>query len=225
MQKPKISIVIPTKNEERTIQEIVEKCAAYGDEVLVVDGHSADHTRKLAEAVGARVIIDSGSGKGAALRLGIKEARGDIIVFIDADGSHDPTDIPKLASPIAEGRADMVIGSRLKGGSDELGSTVSEVFRLYGGRLIALAINLRFGQGITDYLNGFRAIRTSVARGLHLRENQQTIEHEMAMECLRQGHRVIEVGAHEYKRRYGESHISLLRHGPRFVYVLLRKLF
>lgn len=225
MQNPKISIVIPTKNEERTIQEIVKKCMTYGDEVLVVDGHSQDQTREQAEAAGAKVMLDSGLGKGAALRLGIKEAGGDIIVFIDADCSHDPADIPKLVAPIVEGYADMVIGSRLKGGSDELGSTVSEVFRLYGGRLIALAINLRFGQGITDYLNGFRAIRASVAHGLHLRENQQTIEHEMAMECLRQGHRVMEVAAHEYKRRWGESHISLMRHGPRFVYVVLKKLF
>lgn len=225
MQKPKISIVIPTKNEERTIQEIIEQSKKYGDEVLVIDGHSADHTRERATDAGARVILDNGLGKGAALRLGIKEASGDIIVFMDADCSHDPADIPKLIAPIVQGAADLVIGSRLKGGSDELGSTVSEVFRLYGGRLIALAINLRFGQNITDYLNGFRAIRTSVARGLHLRENQQTIEHEMAMECLRQGRRVIEVGAHEYKRRYGESHISLFRHGPRFVYILLKKLF
>ncbi len=225
MEKIKISIVIPTKNEERTIQDIVEQSKQYGDEVLVVDGHSHDQTRERAAAAGARVILDNGSGKGAALRLGIKEASGDIIVFIDADCSHDPADIPKLVEPIARGDADMVIGSRLKGGSDELGSTVSEVFRLYGGRLIALAINLRFGQSITDYLNGFRAIKTSVARKLDLKENQQTIEHEMAMECLRQGHRVIEVGAHEYKRRYGESHISLMRHGPRFVYVVLKKLF
>ncbi|MFY9462572.1 MAG: hypothetical protein WAP52_00090, partial [Candidatus Sungiibacteriota bacterium] len=78
---------------------------------------------------------------------------------------------------------------------------------------------------ITDYLNGFRAIKTVTARNLNLKENQQTIEHEMAMECLRQGYRVIEVGAHEYKRRYGESHISLIRNGPRFIYILLKKIF
>lgn len=220
-----ISVVIPTKNEERTIREIVEKCKMHGDEVLVVDGHSMDATRERAASAGARVILDNGRGKGAALRLAIQEATGDIIVFIDADGSHDPADIPKLTNPIVKDGADLVIGSRLRGGSDELGSTVSEVFRLYGGRLIALVINLRFGQEITDYLNGFRAIKTSVARALHLKENQQTIEHEMAMECLRQGRRVVEVAAHEYKRRYGESHISVLRNGPRFVYVLLKKLF
>lgn len=225
MEKMTVSVVVPTKNEEWTIGEIVEKCRVYGDEVLVVDGHSADATRERASAAGARVILDNGRGKGAALRLAIQEARGDIIVFIDADGSHDPADIPKLIDPIMQDGVDLVIGSRLRGGSDELGSTVSEVFRLYGGRLIALAINLRFGQGITDYLNGFRAIKTAVARGLNLKENQQTIEHEMAMECLRQGRRVIEVGTHEYKRRYGESHISLFRNGPRFVYVLLKKLF
>ncbi|MFY9463396.1 MAG: glycosyltransferase family 2 protein, partial [Candidatus Sungiibacteriota bacterium] len=150
IQKHKISVVIPTKNEERTIQEIVEGCRKYGDEVLVIDGHSLDKTRERAAAAGAKVMLDNGRGKGAALRLAIKEAHGDIIVFIDADGSHDPADIPKIINPIIEGGADMVIGSRLKGGSDELGTTFSEVLRLYGGRFLALVINLRFRQNITD---------------------------------------------------------------------------
>lgn len=225
MGKMSISVVVPTKNEERTICEIIEASKKYCDEILVVDGHSKDKTREKAAACGAKVITDNGWGKGDALRVAIKEAAGDIIVFIDADGSHDPADIPKLVEPIIKGNADLVIGSRITGGSDELGSSVSEVFRLFGGRIITFVINLRFGQKITDYLNGFRAIKTSVARDLHLKENQQTIEHEMAMEALRQGYKVVEVGTHEYKRRYGESHISLIRNGPWFVYVLIKKLF
>lgn len=223
--KRKISIVIPTRNEERTIEEIIKAAQKHGDEILVVDGHSRDRTREIAARNGARVILDNGLGKGAALRLAIKEVKGDIILFIDADGSHNPADIPTLINPIIEGKADLVIGSRLRGGSDELGSTFSEFLRLWGGRVIALTINLRFRQKITDYLNGFRAIKTSAARSLNLKENQQTIEHEMAMECLRKGYKVIEVPAHEYCRRYGKSNINLIKHGPRFVYVTIKKLF
>lgn len=224
-QKLKISTVIPTRNEERTIKEIIEGVKKYSDEIIVMDGHSSDHTREIAAQSGARVLLDHGRGKGDGLRLAIKEVKGDIIVFIDADGSHDPNDIPKLTNPILQEKTDLVIASRIRGGSDELGSTISEIFRLWGGRIIALVINLRFQQNHTDYLNGFRAIRTSVAQKLNLKENKQSIEHEMAMECLRKGYKIIEVGSHEYCRRYGKSNITLLKHGPRFVYVLLKKLF
>ena len=221
----KISTVIPTKNEARMISEIIRGVKKFSDEVLVVDGHSTDDTARIAKDEGAKIVLDNGLGKGDAIRLAIRQAAGDIIVFIDADGSHDPNDIPRLTKPIIDNEADLVLGSRLKGGSDELGSNFSEFLRLWGGRVIALVINLRYSQKITDYLNGFRAIRTSSARTLNLKENQQTIEHEMAMESLRKKLRVIEIGTHEYKRRYGDSHISLLRHGPRFVYILIKKLF
>lgn len=223
-QKPKISIVIPSRDEAPTIAEIIRGVQSYADEMLVVDGHSKDHTREIAQREGARVILDHGKGKGEALRLAIQEVTGDIIVFIDADGSHDVQDIPRLLKPIIEDDVDMVIGSRMRGGSDELHGEFLELVRLWGSGVITLCINWRFGKHLTDYQNGLRAIKTDVARKLTLQENHTTIEQEMSIECLKRKFRVEEVPTHEYRRRFGKSKISLLRHGPRYVYTLIKKL-
>ena len=138
-----VTVVIPTRNEEGLIGEIVDAVRSYGD-VLVVDGHSNDRTRDIATAHGARVVLDGGRGKGQAIRQALTETPSDIVVFIDADGSHEPRDIPKLVAPIAAGVADLVIGSRGKGGSDELHGTLGQLIRYLGSQLIMLAINWRW---------------------------------------------------------------------------------
>ena len=96
-----VTVVIPTKNEEGLIAEIIEAVRPHAAEILVVDGHSTDRTAGIAAAMGARVVLDAGRGKGEALRRSFVEARHDILVFIDADGSHDPNDIPRLVEPIS----------------------------------------------------------------------------------------------------------------------------
>ncbi|MGB3862162.1 MAG: glycosyltransferase family 2 protein, partial [Candidatus Aminicenantaceae bacterium] len=135
-----VTVIIPTKNEERSIEKIINRCKKLADELLVVDGHSKDNTRKIAEELGVRVVLDNGKGKGDGLRVGIREAREDIIVFIDADGSHDPEDIPKLVKPIQDGKADLVVGSRGKGGSDELHGDVEKLLRMIGSDIILIGI-------------------------------------------------------------------------------------
>src|SRR5262245_51644414 len=99
----RVTVVVPTRDEEGGIGEIIDAVRQSCDEVLVVDGRSTDRTRDIAAAHGARVILDHGKGKGQALRLALEEAAGDIVVFIDADGSHEPRDIPALVGPIAAG--------------------------------------------------------------------------------------------------------------------------
>ena len=142
--KSKISVVIPTLNEENTVAEIIERSKPYSDEIIVVDGHSSDRTREVAERLGVKVILDNKKGKGEALRHAINFISGDIIVFIDADGSHDPEDIPKLVEPILKDEADHVSGSRLIGGSSELHGGFDECFRLMGSSFITACINWRF---------------------------------------------------------------------------------
>ncbi len=128
----KVTVVIPAKDEAATIGEVIEGCRPHADEILVVEGRSSDGTATVAEAAGARVITDNGRGKGAAIRESISHMNGDVVVFIDADGSHDPSDIPRLVAPILEGKADHVSGSRLLGGSSELHGTFAEFMRLAG---------------------------------------------------------------------------------------------
>jgi dolichol-phosphate mannosyltransferase len=102
----KVTVVVPTREEEGLVGEIVDAVRPYGDEVLVIDGHSKDRTREIAAAHGARVVLDHGKGKGEALRLALEVATGEVVVFIDADGSHEPRDIPAMVAPILAGQSD-----------------------------------------------------------------------------------------------------------------------
>jgi glycosyltransferase involved in cell wall biosynthesis len=220
----RVTVVIPTKDEEGLVGEIVDTVRPHADEVLVVDGHSRDRTRDIAAAHGARVIKDRGFGKGDALRLALQESSGEIVVFIDADGSHDPADIPKLVAPIRAGQADLVIGSRGKGGSDELHGTLEQFIRYVGSQIIMLAINYRWGVRLTDSQNGFRAIRRDVGLKLGLTSNLTTIEQEMLMKALKQGYRVGEIASHEYERRWGTSKVVVWKLWFAYVWSFLRNL-
>jgi dolichol-phosphate mannosyltransferase len=209
-----VSLVIPAKNEETTIGEIIEGSRPCVDEIIVIDGHSTDGTVNLARSLDVKVFVDSGEGKGAALRLGLDKASEEVTVFMDADGSHSPGDIPPLVRVLEEENLDLVIGSRIKGGSDEWSGSVGRFVRMFGSHLALLAINYRWGIRLTDCQNGFRAIRTSVGRSIGLRENGFAIEQEMVMRCLINGHRVGETGCHEYERRHGCSKLNLFTVWP-----------
>ena len=221
-----VTAVIPARNEERTIAEIVEKTRPFVDEIVVVDGHSIDGTASIAAGYGngVRVVKDNKKGKGDAVRVGAFAARYDTVVFLDADGSHDPKDIPSLVAPIEKDEADLVIGSRGKGGSDELHGDVDKLLRMIGSDLILIGINVRWKQHLTDSQNGFRAIRTDVVRSLDLKENITTIEQEMTMKALKKGFRVSEAPTHEYSRKHGESTIKLSKVWVRYVYSFLKNL-
>jgi glycosyltransferase involved in cell wall biosynthesis len=218
------TVVIPAKDEEGIVGSIVDACRPHADEIVVVDGHSRDRTRDIAVEHGARVIEDNGRGKGDALRVAIAAATTEIVVFIDADGSHEPADIPKLIEPIRAGRADLVIASRGKGGSDELHGTLDQLIRYIGSQLIMLAINYRWNVRLTDSQNGFRAIRTDVARSLGLTSNATTIEQEMLMKALKRGYRVTEIASHEYERRWGVSKVSVWRLWAVYLWSFVRNL-
>ena len=217
--------MIPTLNEEETLTPIIKGSLPHADEVIVVDGHSRDRTRKIAKDLGVKVILDHKKGKGEALRHSINYVTGDIIVFIDADGSHNPDDIPKLIQPIINDQADHVSGSRLIGGSSELHGGFDECFRLMGSSFITACINWKFNVKLSESQNGFRAIKTKVIRQLDLRENITTIEQEMIIKTLKKGFRMGEVPTHEHKRAAGYSKITLRKVWFRYVFSLIKYLF
>lgn len=217
--------VVMTRNEEGNIADIIRTTKPFVDVVYIVDGHSTDRTRDIAENEGAKIILDNGKGKGDGIRTAIKKIDSDILVFIDADGSHDPQDIPKLVAPIKEGRADMVVGSRGLGGSDELHGDIQKLLRMIGSDIILIAINYRWKCHLTDSQNGFRAVRTEAARTLNLKENITTIEQEMTMKFLKKGYKVDEVPAHEYARKHGQSSIRLRKVWFRYIWSTVKNLF
>lgn len=213
--------VVLARNEEATIREVVEGVTPFVHAVVVMDGHSTDATAAHARAAGACVHLDPGRGKGSAVRQSLEILDADVLVFIDADGSHDPADIPRLVMPLVRGEADLCVGSRFTGGSDELSLSVGQLVRTVGNISMNIAINTRWKTALTDTLNGFRAVRRRAALAAGLTEDTHTIEQEMVMKMLRRGARVINVPAHEYARRAGSSHIDIWRAWPAFVWCVL----
>jgi len=220
-----VTVVIPTKNEEGDIAKVIEEVKPYADDVVVVDGHSKDSTREIAERMGVQVILDHGLGKGDGIRTAIAQAPGDILVFIDADGSHIASDIPNLTGPIKRGEADLVIASRMTGGSEEMHVDIKEVFRLRMSAFITLIINYRFGAHVTDSQNGFRAVRKTAAQSLTLKAKKFDIEEEMLMKLLKKGYRVSEYPSRELKRKHGKSNINLWKIWYLYVWRVFSNLF
>jgi dolichol-phosphate mannosyltransferase len=212
-----VATVILARNEAPTVGEAVRGALQHSARVLVMDGHSSDETVQISEQAGADVHADPGAGKGAAIRASLDLVTEPVVVFMDADGSHDPDDIPSLTAPVLEGSADLCVGSRFTGGSEELSITFGQLIRTIGNIAMNVAINKRWGVELTDTLNGFRAGRRAALAAIGMRANIHTIEQEMVMKMLLAGYRVVNVPAHEYPRRFGDSHINIWRQWPRFV--------
>jgi glycosyltransferase involved in cell wall biosynthesis len=220
----KTTVIIPTRNEGDVVVDLATAVRSRCDEVIIVDGSSTDGSADRLRAAGFTVMTDNGRGKGDALRLGIAAATGEVIVTMDADGSHDPESIAAIVAPIAADDADMVIGCRMRGGSDEFAGTWTMFIRLWGNNFLTQVINTRFGTSLTDSQNGFRALRASLAKSLPLREDLHTIELEMVLKALKRRWRVFQVPSHEYARRLGHSSLSVTGQSPAFLWCLLRNL-
>jgi dolichol-phosphate hexosyltransferase len=218
------TLVVLCKNEADGIISVIEKAKPYVDEVLVVDGHSTDGTYEKLKENGINVIQDHKKGKGDGIIMSLAHVKNDIIVFMDADGSHEPGDIPKLLEPIKKGEADFVVASRIKGGSDEFYMKMHHFLRLIGGCVVSMATNYRFGVDLTDTGNGFRAVKTDVIKSLGLKAIGFDIEQEMVIKALKKKYRVIEVASHEYERQWGSVKLHLY-HGWRHIVNLLINIF
>jgi len=219
-----ICVVIPTLNEAATIEQTIDQVRAHCNAILVIDGGSTDDTVELSQKAGADVKVLLERGKGRALIHVLQYVNHPITIFIDADGSHDGNDIPALVQPIIDGKADMVIGSRWAGGSDELHGDMNKWLRRSGSIVLTTLVNWRFGAHLSDIQNGYRAFRTEIGRNIGLEEIGFTIEQEMVMKFLAGKFRVINVPSHEYARQGGTAKLNLGQVWFKFGTVALRHL-
>lgn len=222
--KSKISIVIACKNEGEGIGKILKSVKKYSSDIIVVDGHSSDGTKEKVKEFGARFFLDHKKGRGDALKIGIKKARKGVIVFFDADGSHNEKDIPSFVSPILKKEADLVIGSRRTGGSADLTVNLTGIIRSAGCDFLVAMVNHKFKTHLTDILYSFRTIRTSTAKSLHLESNGFGIEQEMVVTCLQKGYEVKEIPSRERARGWGKSKLKTIT-GIKFIYSLVKQLY
>ena len=201
----RVSVIIPTHNEVQAIARVLADLPSdLTTEVIVVDSNSSDGTPEVAAKMGARVVREARRGYGRACLTGLANAKApDVVVFLDGDYSDRPAELPILLSPIVESRADITIGSRLRGQRIPRALPWHQVF---GNRLAASLIRLLYGLDISD-LGPFRAARADVLHALELEETTYGWAVEMILKGTLKGFRVVEVPV-SYYPRIGKSKIS-----------------
>ena len=213
----KISIVLPAKNEAGAIQQTVKAIKQLNrvDEIIVVNDGSTDDTAQIAEQAGAKVISHPYSkGNGAAIKTGARNAIGDVIVFMDADGQHDANDISKLIEKIEQGY-DLVVGARQKGSQASMGRGIAN--KLYNN----LASYMSEHQ-VEDLTSGFRAVRAEKFKEfIYLLPNGFSYPTTSTMAFFRAGYSVTYVPIHAAKR-IGKSHIHPIKDSVRFFLIIFK---
>jgi len=201
----KLSVVIPAFNEEQAIGEVIG--AVPKDRVhniVVVDNGSTDETAKKAALAGARVVFEPRPGYGSACLAGAKAAAdADVLVFLDGDRSDDPRQLNIVAGPVLDNRADLVIGSRIKG---VLEKGAMPLHGRLGNRLIVSILRLLYGANITD-IGSFRAIKSQTLFDLEMEQMTYGWPVEMVVKAARKGLRIQSVPIN-YRRRIGKSKVT-----------------
>jgi glycosyltransferase involved in cell wall biosynthesis len=220
----RVSFLIPAFNEEATIGEVLERIATLGldAQVVVVDDGSSDRTGEIAKEHGATVIRQANAGKGAAIRAAIRAIDGDVAVIQDADMEYDPAEVPELIEPIVRGVADVVYGSRLRGGKAQRAYLF---WHLLGNRFLSLLTSALYNTTLSDMETGYKAFRADVLRSLDLRENRFGIEPEITAKICKRKLRIYELPISYYGRTYEEGKKITWRDGFRAIWVLLRVRF
>jgi glycosyltransferase involved in cell wall biosynthesis len=227
LHDPLLSVVMPAFNEIRTIEEIVRRVVALPlrTQLIIVDDGSTDGTRealqRLHTELGFTLILQPrNQGKGAALRRGFEEVRGDLVVIQDADLEYSPEEFPMLIELICQGRADVVYGSRF------LGRHRVFLFTHYlGNRLLTLITNVLYNTMLSDMETCYKVMRTEVLRSMKLESDGFGIEPELTAKIFRRGYRVYEVPITYDGRGYDEGKKIGWRDGVVALWVLLRYRF
>ena len=222
----KISIVIPTLNEEKNMPTLLRRIKSffkqrkeYSYEIIVVDGHSKDKTVDIAKKFGCKVLYDN-LGKGSALIKGLKSAKGDIVITMDADLSHRPVELGLLIEGVRAGY-DIVMGSRfIQGGGTEDMSTI----RKFGNKFFVTLVNLFWGAKYSDLCYGYRAFKNGVWRKLNLSTPGFGIETEISIRAAKKKLKVLEVPSFEKKRLHGEGNLKTFKDGWVILHTILKEL-
>lgn len=241
---PRVTAVIPVLNEMATIEEILLRVQAVGldKEIVIVDDGSTDGTREFltalaqcAKAVPAQMTLPQSAGilradnirvffqernrgKGAALRRGFQEAKGEIIIIQDADLEYDPADYHKLIAPIEVGRADVVYGSRFLGGPHR----VLFFWHYVGNKLLTIMSDIVTNLNLSDVWTCYKAFKREVLQAVDLRENRFGFEQEITIKIAQAGWRVYETPISYYGRTYAEGKKITWRDGVRALWCILR---
>lgn len=224
----KLSVIIPVYNEQKTIREIVRRVQATGLvwELVIVDDGSQDGTRDILAEMdgkdGVRVILhEKNAGKGAAVRTGLQNAKGDILLIQDADLEYDPREYANLLKPIEENLADVVYGSRFLGAPHR----AILFWNMVANKLLTLMTNILYNNILTDMETGYKVFRRQVVENMPLRAHRFDFEPEFTAKILKRNVRLFEVPIAFNPREYSEGKKIKLWDAFEAVWALLKYRF
>ena len=212
-----VSVIIPAYNEENTIGDIIRQIGALHPdyEIIVINDGSSDGTAEAAETAGATVLNHPyNMGNGAAVKSGIRQAKGDTLVFMDGDGQHDPGDIIHLLKYLPE--YDMVVGFRsMDGNTSFVRAAGNKVYNWFASYVAKFKIK--------DLTSGFRVVKAEIARQLlYLLPNTYSYPTTMTLSILRKGRSLKYVPISVKSRKSGKSDIRILKDGARFFIIIVK---
>ena len=218
---PKVEMIIPTINEEKTINLVIDKALKFVGSILVIDGGSTDNTVETAKEMGAKIVHQNSRGKGLALREAFEHVDGEIVVLLDGDGSMSPEEIPLFVKQIDAG-ADVVKGSRfmVEGGSEDISR-----IRKFGNAFFLFLVNMIYGTNFSDLCYGFIVLRKDAVKKLActLRSKGFNIETEILIKSKKLGLKIVEVPSFESQRLFGRSRLKALRDGFSILCTIVRE--
>jgi len=215
VEPDRVCVLVPTYNEAETIRGVIERFQSAGyDNLLVVDGNSTDGTRELAREAGARVVEQSGTGKGQAVREGVGVITEPYVLLVDGDSTYRPEEADRLLAPLFDGQAEHVIGNRF---ADMRPGAMTRLNKL-GNRIINRVFGFIHGRYLTDILSGYRAFTRDSFQRLSLSADGFGIETEMAVECVRRDVRTAVVPVtYEPRPEDSETNLRPFRDGANIV--------
>jgi len=206
-----VSVVIPTLNEAGNIREALEtldRVLAFPKEIIVVDGNSTDGTIDIVKQTNCKLIIEPRRGYGLALRRGIKEAKGDVVIMVDGDGTYEFKHVNRLLRRMTETDAEMCLATRMYDPDKAMG-----LFNFVGNKIITFCFNLVYKQDLSDTQSGFRAISHSAIEKIDFKETDMAFATEMLIKFAKKGFKMVEIPSAYKVRKYGKTKLRPINSG------------
>ncbi|MEW6103065.1 MAG: glycosyltransferase family 2 protein [bacterium] len=220
-----LSVIIPVYNEELTIREVIEKVfeVPIEKEIIIVDDGSTDRTAEILEQEKDKINIIYNSliniGKGAAVRIGLEHAKGDVVILQDGDLECNPEEYPEILNPIIEGKADVVYGSRFM---KKEGRKNTSLANYLANKFLSGLTNILYGANLSDMETAYKAFKTEVIKKIKLKSLGFEIEPEITAKLLRLGYKIKEVPISYHPRRIKEGKKIGFMDGIKSIYCLFK---